>query len=79
MNAQLSMFEPQGAELPLLSARHANKAQGLLRAAENMQARGLVGVASALAKLGHAALDDAFTCETALQFERLAGLSKVSE
>lgn len=75
MPDQLSMFEPTGAELPILSARHAKKAEGLLRAALTLQQRGLVGVAAALAALGQAALDDAFVCESALQFERLGGVA----
>lgn len=74
MNDQLQLFEPSMSELPILSAAHARRAEGLLRSALLLRDRGLLSVADAMVNLGRSALDDAFVCESAYQFERLAGL-----
>lgn len=72
---QLPMFEPEGSKLVELVAAHSRTADFELRRAQNLA---LSGFFSASVMCAHAAdryAQNAATCEMALQFEQLAGLS----
>lgn len=74
MNEQLSMFEPAGDELASLALRHWSKAASLRVSATNLAARGCEASAAVYTRLADGSLSQALVCESALQFERLAGL-----
>ena len=71
---QLQMFEPQGEILASLTVKHLQTSESEHRIAANLMASGLIHAASSRAAIAHKALEQACVCETALQFERLAGL-----
>lgn len=71
---QACMFEPQGHDLALLVCRHTADGDTALRRAANLQDSFLPSAASIYARLADDAFERAAVCESALHFERLAGL-----
>ncbi len=71
---QLQMFEPQGETLASLTAKHLQMSESEHRIAQNLMISGLTNVAALRTAAAQKALEQACVCETALQFERLAGL-----
>lgn len=72
---QLTLFEPSGEELALLAEKHLRDARRKEACASVLAIQGLSASAAAYMRQSWAALDSAVTCESAFQFERLAGLS----
>jgi len=74
MSDQLSIFEPTGQELVVLCTAYLRKANGAASIVSMLHARGMTAVASSLALKARQDLEHAEVCESAIQFERLAGL-----
>ena len=71
---QLQMFEPEGDVLAKLTAKHLQTSESENRIAANLIMSGLINAAAFRTANAQKALEQACVCETALQFERLAGL-----
>lgn len=71
---QLSMFEPEGAVLGQLVARHQRNADFEIRRAENLKTAGYLSASAASLRSAEELYELAAVCEMALQFEQLAGL-----
>jgi len=71
---QLVLFEPSGAELANLAQVHYKKAETLGHIAETLEARGFAFSVKVFELDSLREMRQAFICESALQFERLAGL-----
>lgn len=74
MNEQIEMFEPVGDELAALALRHWSKASSLLVRSTNLAGRGFASSSAVFTRLSNEAFSHALVCESACQFERLAGL-----
>ncbi len=68
------MFEPSGPELAVLARQHLQRAEIAARVADTMDARGFYSSVKAFEFDCLRETRQAVVCETALQFERLAGL-----
>lgn len=71
---QADMFEPQGPDLALLVCRHNADGDTAMRRPANLQDSFLPSAASIYARQADCAFERAAVCESALQFECLAGL-----
>lgn len=71
---QSSLFESSGAELALLVRQHLQRSEIAARVADTMDARGFHASVKAFEFDSLRESRQAVVCETALQFERLAGL-----
>ena len=72
---QLSMFEPEGKQLAKLVIVHVACYEFERRKSINLEDAGYISAAVASANNADEAWDRAAVCETALQFEQLAGLA----
>lgn len=72
--AQLQMFEPEGGKLAELVAQHTKNAQFEEKRSELLQLSGYTSAALMCSRAANECYELAAVCETALQFEQLAGL-----
>lgn len=72
---QLSMFEPEGANLATLAVFHLHTAEKFFNAACNLSMTGFMASAREHLRLSDTSYQSSFQCEVALQFEQLSGLS----
>lgn len=72
---QLSMFEPEGVQLAKLVSVHFGTYEFERRKSINLEEAGYFSTAVACANAADAAWLRAAVCESALQFEQLAGLA----
>lgn len=74
MKDQLTLFEPSGSELASLAQGHYKKAETLGHIADTLEARGFTSSVKVFEFDSLREMRLAVVCETALQFESLAGL-----
>jgi hypothetical protein len=71
---QLSMFEPRGKDLASLASVHLRTFEHESKVAGNLAISGFTAASQSRHAMACAAYERAIVCETALQFEILAGL-----